>query len=301
MLDRHHLAIIRAVVEYGTLTKAAESLFLTQSALSHTIKKIEDQLGVALWYKEGRRLRLTQAGWRLHDTACRLLPQFEFAESELRAYAEGRKGNLRIGMECHPCYRWLLTIVNPFLQQWPEVDVDVKQQFQFQGISALINHEVDVLITPDPVHADGLTFRPVFAFEQKLVVSKKHPLAKQGIVTPEDLRDETLFSYPVPTERLDIFNQFLRPANVNVSKHKTIETSEIMLELVAAGRGVAALPGWLVEQQAAHMDVTCLQLSKNGIHKHIHVGIREQDGEQDYLCGFIELAAQSHAELSNGQ
>ncbi|MBV7433766.1 LysR family transcriptional regulator [Cardiobacteriaceae bacterium TAE3-ERU3] len=293
MLERHHLAIIRAVVEHGTLTKAAESLFLTQSALSHTIKKIEEQLGIALWHKEGRRLRLTQAGWRLHDVACRLLPQFEFAEDELRGFAEGRRGSLRIGMECHPCYRWLLTVVNPFLHDWPEVDVDVKQQFQFQGIAALINHEVDILITPDPVQKEGLIFSPVFAFEQKLVVSKDHPLAAKKMIEPDDLTDETLFSYPVPTERLDIFNQFLRPANASVAKHKTIETSEIMLELVAAGRGVAALPGWLVEQQAAHIEVTCLQLGKNGIHKHIHVGIREQDSEIDYLCGFIELAGKS--------
>lgn len=141
MLERHHLAVIRAVVEYGTLTRAAESLHLSQSALSHTIRKLEDALGTALWHKEGRELRLSQAGRFLHQLSLTVLPQFEHAEEQLRHYAGGRLGILRIGMECHPCYQWLLNVVSPYLAAWPRVDVDVKQQFQFKGIAALYNYE----------------------------------------------------------------------------------------------------------------------------------------------------------------
>ncbi|MFC2407278.1 MAG: LysR family transcriptional regulator, partial [Cardiobacterium sp.] len=86
MLERHHLNIIRAVIEHGTLTKAAESLYLSQSALSHTIKKLEEQLGAPLWHKEGRNLRLTQAGERLHRFARRVLPQFDHLEEQLGYY-----------------------------------------------------------------------------------------------------------------------------------------------------------------------------------------------------------------------
>ena len=162
MLERHHLNIIRAVVEHGTLTKAAETLFLSQSALSHTIKKLEEQLGAPLWNKDGRNLRLTQAGERLHRFAQNILPQFDHLEEQLGYYARGQSGLLRIGMECHPCYQWLLKIVAPYLEAWPRVDVDVKQQFQFKGAGALLAYEVDILITPDPVQTAGLHYLPVF-------------------------------------------------------------------------------------------------------------------------------------------
>ena len=228
MLERHHLNIIRAVIEHGTLTKAAESLYLSQSALSHTIKKLEEQLGAPLWHKEGRNLRLTQAGERLHRFARRVLPQFDHLEEQLGYYARGQSGLLRIGMECHPCYQWLLKTVAPYLQAWPRVDVDVKQQFQFKGASALLAYEVDVLITPDPVQSAGLHFLPVFPYEQVLVVARDHPLAAKSVAQPQDLAHETLLTYPVPVERLDIFQQFLLPAERSVAAHRTLETTEIL-------------------------------------------------------------------------
>src|SRR5690348_14809805 len=131
MLDRIHLVIIREVDRVGSLTKAAGTLSLTQSALSHAIKKMETRLGGPLWQRKGRKLHLTPAGGYLLSVANRLLPQLEHAEQVMSQFASGQRGNLRIGMECHPCYRWLLKVVSPYLQRWPEVDIDVKQKFQF--------------------------------------------------------------------------------------------------------------------------------------------------------------------------
>jgi DNA-binding transcriptional LysR family regulator len=118
-------------------------------------------LGTPVWAREGRQLRLTQAGQYLLGLANRLLPQFEYAEEVMRQYAEGGRGTLRIGMECHPCYQWLLKVVAPYLSRWQDVDVDVKQKFQFGGIGALLNDEIDLLVTPDPLYKTGLLFTPV--------------------------------------------------------------------------------------------------------------------------------------------
>lgn len=137
MIDRTHLAIVQQVDRLGTLTQAAEALFLTQSALSHAIKKLENQLGVKIWKKEGRTLRLTQAGYSILSLANRVLPQIEHTEQLMTQFSQGQRGTLRIGMECHPCYQWLLKVVSPYLNQWPHVDVDVKQKFQFGGMGAL--------------------------------------------------------------------------------------------------------------------------------------------------------------------
>ena len=290
MLERIHLAIVQQVDLLGSLTAAAEHLCLTQSALSHSVKKLEQQLGTDIWLREGRSLRLTQAGQYLLQVANRVLPQLALAETRIGQYAEGERGSLRIGMECHPCYQWLLKIVSPYLAEWPDVDVDVKQKFQFGGIGALFGYEIDLLVTPDPLYKPGLRFEPVFDYEQVLVVSRDHPLAKVAYVKPEQLTTEVLITYPVAIDRLDIYTQFLMPAGITPRRQKSIETTDIMLQMVASHRGVAALPRWLAQEYADRMPVVPLRLGKHGIAKQIFLGAREADFEIDYLQAFVELA-----------
>ena len=290
MLERIHLAIVREVAINGSLTAAASKLHLTQSALSHTMRKLEAQLGTDVWLREGRSLRPTKAGEYLLAVANRLLPQLDVAEERLGQYAQGQRGSLRIGMECHPCYRWLLKVVAPYLAAWPDVDVDVKQKFQFGGIGALFAFEIDLLVTPDPLFKPGLRFEPVFDYEQVLVVGARHPLAGVTYVKPAQLTGEVLITYPVAAERLDIYNQFLMPAGIVPKRHKTIETTDIMLQMVASGRGLAALPRWLVEEYADSLEIVPVRLGRRGIAKQIFLGARESDADVDYLKAFIDLA-----------
>lgn len=293
MLERVHLSIIQEVEKQGSLTAAAGVLCLTQSALSHAMKKLETHLGTQIWLREGRNLRLTQAGQYLLAVANRVLPQLDLAEERVRQFAKGERGTLRIGMECHPCYQWLLKVVSPYLASWPDVDVDVKQKFQFGGIGALFAYEIDILVTPDPVYKKDLRFEPVFDYEQVLVVSRDHSLATAAYVKPQQLAQEVLITYPVATDRLDIYNMFLSPAGIAPKRHKTIETTDIMLQMVASGRGVAALPRWLAVEYASKMGIVPIRLGARGIAKQIFLGARETDIDIDYLKAFIDLARQS--------
>jgi LysR family transcriptional regulator for metE and metH len=293
VLERMHLAIVREVDRQGSLTAAAEVLCVTQSALSHTMKKLEGQLGLDIWLREGRMLRLTQAGQYVLAVANRVLPQLALAEERLRQFAQGERGTLRIGMECHPCYRWLLKVVSPYLAAWPDVDVDVKQKVQFGGLGALFGYEIDLLVTPDPVYRPGLRFEPVFDYEQVLVVSQDHQLAGVSHVEPVQLMNEVLITYPVSTDRLDVYTQFLLPAGVTPKRQKTIETTDIMMQMVASGRGVAALPRWLVHEYATQVSVVPIRIGPSGIQKQIFVGVREVDADIDYVRAFVELARSS--------
>ncbi|NJA89442.1 LysR family transcriptional regulator [Rhodocyclus tenuis] len=292
MLERIHLSIIREVEKRGSLTAAADTLCLTQSALSHSMKKLEQQLGTDIWLREGRSLRLTQAGRYLLGVAERVLPQLKLAEERLQQFAAGERGTLRIGMECHPCYQWLLRVVAPYLAAWPDVDVDVKQKFQFGGIGALFAYEIDLLVTPDPLFKPGLHFEPVFDYEQVLVVNRSHRLAGADFVEAAQLSAEVLITYPVASERLDIFKLFLIPAGVAPRRHKTIETTDILLQMVASGRGVSALPRWLVEEYAGQLDIVPVRLGAQGIDKQIFLGARQSETDIDYLKAFIAQARQ---------
>lgn len=294
MIERIHLEILRAVEEHGSLTAASKKLHLTQSALSHSMRKLEEQLGVEVWLREGRTLRPTQAGEYLLAMANRFVPQLEHAEKRLRQFAQGERGTLRIGMECHPCYQWLLKVASPFLAAWPGVDMDVIQKFKFGGIGALFGYEIDMLVTPDPLYKTGLTFEPVFDYEQVLVVGDDHPLCRARYAKPEQLSGEVLITYPVPADRLDVFTRFLTPAGISPRRHKEIETTDIMLQMVASGRGVAALPRWLVEEYQPRFPVRPVRLGKGGVQKQIFLGIREADADIDYIRAFLEMA-RSHA------
>ncbi|UDG82687.1 LysR family transcriptional regulator [Candidatus Vallotia lariciata] len=294
MLERIHLAIVREVDRRGSLTAAAEVLCLTQSALSHTVKRMEQMLATTVWRREGRNLRLTQAGEYLLAVANRVLPQLEHAQARLSQYAQGARGTLRIGMECHPCYQWLLKIVSPYLAQWPDVHVDVKQKFQFGGVGALFVYDIDILVTPDPLRRAGIYFEPVFDYEQVLVVQRGHVLTRGTHVDPIQLTSEVLITYPVDIDRLDVYMQFLVPAGVRPKLHKTIETTDIIVQMVASGLGVAALPCWLVREYADKMPIDTVRLGRDGIAKQIFVGMREADIDTDYLSAFVALARHSH-------
>ncbi|GBR49735.1 LysR family transcriptional regulator [Neokomagataea thailandica] len=293
ILERNHLTIIQEVAREGSLTAAGARLNLTQPALSHAIRKIESQLDVKIWRREGRSLVLTQAGQWLLLLANRLLPQFSLAEERLQQFAKGERGTLRIGMECHPCYQWLLKVVSPYLERWPKVDVDVRQKFQFGGIGALLSNEIDLLVTPDPLYKPGLNFTPVFDYELVLVVGSDHPLRSADSISPEQLAEETLITYPVPSERLDIYTRFLQPAGIAPRQHKQIETTDIMLVMVAHGRGVAVLPRWLVDENASRFDLHPVRIGENGIAKQIFLGQRETDNDVTYLADFVRLAAEA--------
>ena len=286
MLDVHALAILREMDRTGSLTLAADNLCITQSAASHAIRRFEQRHGVKLWEREGHKLRLTLAGQYLLGLAQRVLPQLEHGASMLEDFARGRRGAIRVGMECHPCQDWLMRVVDPFLLQWPDVDLDVTTAFQFGGLTALLGHEIDILVTPDPVERAGLEFRPVFDYELVLAVAEGHPLARKDHVEPDDLASETLITYPVSRERLDIYTRFLVPANAQPRRHRTVETTDLMLRMVATGRAVSATPDWLLRRARGVKGVRI----GAGISKSIHLGHRP-DEATPYIDGFMDLAA----------
>lgn len=298
MLDCWHLAIVLAIHKSGTQAEAAVHLHVTQSALSHAVRKLEAHYGVKIWQKEGRALRLTQAGEYLLSVAERLLPQLNEAEAMLRGFATGQIGKLRIGMECHPCYEWLLNVVSPFLERWPQVDLDVIQQFRFNGLQALLNHQVDMVVTSDPLANPLFVNEAVFEYELVLVTGTQWPQADQPWVEPRDLATQVLLTFPVARERLDVFTQFLTPARVEPKKQHCVEATEIMLQLVAAGRGVCTIPSWLARKYQQHYALKTFRLGMEGVHKSLYVVVREREKDKDYLRDFIALARRPQGDLT---
>ncbi len=222
------------------------------------------------------------------------------ARSESEGVA-GLRGALRVGMECYPCQKWLTRITTAYLEQWPDVDFDVSTAFRFDGVTALRGYEIDLLITPDPTKQPEVQFIPVFDYELILAVHESHRLAKSEVVAPLDLAEEELIVFPVAADRLDVFTRFLLPAHCRPRRIRRAETTELMLQLVANGRGVCVLPDWIVREEGIALPIRTLKLGPAGLDKSIHVGFRRGDESTEYLRGFLQLAqVSSAAPLSNG-
>jgi len=293
MIEHSHLKIIQALHTNGTLTEAANALCLSQPALSHQIGYLEKKLGVKLWEREGRSLRLTQAGLLLLETAQQVLPVLAQAEKTLAAYGEGRQGILRIGVECYPCFEWLTGMIGQYMRQMPGIDVDIVQKFQFSGLEGLLNHHIDVLITPDLVRKNNIGYEILAEYQLVLLVASTHPLADIQQITPEDLSKETLLTFPVPLERLDILTHFLTPAHLEPEKLKPIESLEIMLQMTALNRGVCVLPEWLADIKNKDLNLKKIQIGDQGLFQKLYLAMREADKAIPYIREFIVVGRKS--------
>ncbi|MBL8563198.1 MAG: LysR family transcriptional regulator, partial [Gemmobacter sp.] len=207
--DIRHLRSIKAIQDCGGLARAADMLNMTQSALSHQVKAMEDQAGMELFVRRSKPMKLSAAGQRMLRVAERVLPEMEALEEEFRALLAGKTGRLHITLECHACFDWLFPVLQQFRHAWPDVDVDIRTSLAFDALPALDREEVDLVISSNPLTLPGITFTPLFDYHPTLVASSLNPLAQKPFVEAEDFRDQTLITYPVSRDRLDVFTELL--------------------------------------------------------------------------------------------
>jgi len=299
-IEFRHLRTIRAIHQVGGLARAAELLNITQSALSHQIKGLEDQAGVELFVRRSKPLRLSAAGQRLLRVAEKVLPEVEALEAEFGGLREGSAGRMHIAIECHACFEWLFPVLEQFRKSWGEVDVDIRPGLAFDALPALQKEEVDLVVSSDPEKLPGITFKPLFDYAPVFVASSQHPLAQKSFVEAADFRGETLITYPVDRSRLDVFTELLTPAKVEPRAIRQVELTAVILLLVASNRGVAVLPDWVVREARASRDYVTRPITDSGLTKRLYAAIREDDADKPYMAYLIRLAREIPVRLQRG-
>ena len=289
-IEFRHLRTIKAIHDSGSLANAAAQLNITQSALSHQIKGLEEQAGVELFVRRSRPLRLSAAGMRLLRAAERILPEVAALEGEFSALRAGKSGRLHIAIECHACFEWLFPVLESFRKLWPDVDVDIRPGLAFDALPALQKEEVDLVISSDPETMPGLTFTPLFDYAPVFVASAQHPLAARPWIEAEDFRGETLITYPVERARLDLFSQLLTPAKVEPAAVRQVELTAVILLLVASNRGVTVLPDWVVREVKYSSDYVTRPLTRAGLTRRLYAATRSDDLAKPYMADLIRLA-----------
>lgn len=296
-IEFRHLRSIKAIHEAGGLARAADILNITQSALSHQIKGLEEQCGVELFVRKSKPMKLSAAGMRLLRAANRILPEVEAIQEEFMGLRSGKSGRLHIAIECHACFEWLFPVLEQFRKLWPDVDVDIRPGLAFDALPALQKEEVDVVVSSDPEDLRDVIFEPLFDYHPIFVASKDNPLAQKPYIDAADFRGETLITYPVDRARLDIFNQLLTPAKVEPAAVRQAELTAVILLLVASNRGVAVLPDWVVREVKYNSDYVTRPLTKNGITRRLYAALREEDRQKPYMVDLLRLAEEEAHKL----
>lgn len=296
-IEFRHLRTIQAIHEAGGLARAAEQMNITQSALSHQVKGLEDQAGVELFVRRSKPLKLSPAGLRLLKLAQQVLPQLEAAQAEFMGLRAGSTGRMHIAIECHACFEWLFPVLEQFRKSWPDVDVDIRPGLAFDALPALLREEVDLVVSSDPEELAGVKFVELFDYNAVFVAASNHPLAKKDFVEASDFRAETLITYPVERTRLDVFSQLLIPAKVEPAAIRQVELTAVILLLVASNRGVAVLPDWVVREVKYSSDYVTRPLTKDGITRRLYAAVRQDDLDKPFMNQLLKLAGQEARKL----
>jgi len=296
-IEFRHLRTIKAIHEAGGLAKAADQLNITQSALSHQIKGLEDQAGVELFVRRSKPMKLSAAGMRLLRAAEKILPEIENLQAEFTGLRDGKSGRLHIAIECHACFEWLFPVLEAFRKTWPDVDVDIRPGLAFDALPALQKEEVDLVVSSDPEDLAGVSFTELFDYAPVFVASKDHPLAAKPFVEAQDFRGQTLITYPVERTRLDVFSQLLIPAKVEPAAVRQAELTAVILLLVASNRGVSVLPDWVVREVKYNSDYVTRPLTETGLTRTLFAATRSDDVSKPYMRDLIALARKEAARL----
>lgn len=288
MIEVRHFRSLVAIAESGKLATAAERVHVSQSALSHQIKAIEAHYDMPLFDRTRQGLRFTPAGERLLALAREALAAISAAERDLLRLKGDTRGELRVVLECHTCFDWLMPVMDEFRRRWPEVEVDLVAGFHADPLALLNNGKADMVIGSKPPVKRGLTVAPLFRFEILAVMANEHRLRSKRRIEAQDLAGETLITYPVPEQRIDLIREVLEPAGIRLQR-RTAELTVAVLQLVSSRRGVAALPNWGVKNYVDHDYVLAKRIGTKGLWSELYATVPAAIADRPYVDDFVSI------------
>jgi LysR family transcriptional regulator for metE and metH len=257
--------------------------------LSYQLKALEEHYGASLFERKSSPVSFGAPGQRLLRLADAVLPQIDEAERDVSRLVSGAAGTLRIAVECHTCFDWLMPAMDAFRARWPEVELDIVSGFQADPVGLLYQDRAELAIVSEVQESEsGVLFHPLFSFEIVALWPTGHPLLGKPWLDAADFAEQTLITYPVPDEMLDLVRRVLQPAGI-APPRRTSELTVAMLQLVASGRGVAALPLWAVKSYLDRGYVASQRIGEHGLTGRLYAATPQRLADRPYLNDFVRV------------
>ena len=291
-LDIRHLRLVAGIADAGSMTKAAARLHLTQSALSHQLRDIESRFNTPFFLRVGKKMVLTPAGQRVLDSARRVLDDLNRAEEEIRSLAQRRDGVIRVATECNTGYHWLPPLLAAFNRRHPRVTIHVMPDTTDKPVEALVEGRLDLAILTSEISDRRLRLRPLFNDEMVAIVSRTHPLAARGWLSPGELAAEPLLLYSSAPEESFLLRRVLAPAGLVPAHVSFIMLTEAMTEMAKAQLGIGILPRWSAQAAIASRGVVALSITRRGVGRRWTAATLKAQRQPVWLTDFIDLIAE---------
>ena len=287
-IDVGDLQLVQAIAEDGTVTGAGATLHLTQSALSHRLKDLEDRLAVSLFLRRPGRMVITSAGERLLASARLVLGELKRAQRELSESKNGLNGLIRVSTGCYTCYRWLPLIMSCFQAKFPRIEVRIDEGSTCQAIQSLVSGRIDIAVVSDVPEGEMFRSSPLFDDELIFVLSPRHRLAARRFLRATDLAEETVIVYP-PRETSTLVRRVLTPAGIRPAGILELPLTEAILEMAASGLGIGFVAEWAAKPHLESRRVIARRLARGGYHRTWSAVVLADQRLPEYFGAFIEM------------
>ncbi|MBS7563461.1 LysR family transcriptional regulator [Mucilaginibacter sp. Bleaf8] len=258
----HHFRLVDTIFKEGTLTKAAASLHLTQSALSHQLKELESALEVEVFHRQGKRLHLSEEGFRFLKSAERILNEIKSLEEDIHNFKNGKTGKLNISMQCYTAYHWLPGIIKHFKTQWPDVNIEIVSDATRRPLEYLLRGDLDIAIVRTQMVNNKIIYEPIFDDRITIVVPDDHPFARKSNIQVTDFENQELILplYDPSYQDTPVFESLLQVHQVKLKNMHRIHYTDAVIEMVKAGLGVTVMADWIVKPYLNGSNLVALPL-----------------------------------------
>jgi LysR family transcriptional regulator for metE and metH len=289
VLESPHLRLIAEVARSESVTRAADRLNVTQSAVSHQLRDLEDRLGTALFVRSGRRMLPTPAGRLIASAAADVLPAIGRVEAQVEQLARHAAGELRVCTHCYTGYSWLPALVEGLRRRYPGFALQIAPEYTLDPIAALLDAKLDLAIMNDPTDDRRLRHRELFDDEHVAVVPATHRWAARSFVRPDEIASEPLYLYSRSIENSFIMRHVLRPLGLAPAHVTYLQLPEGILEMVRAGMGATVLPRWSIVSALAAGGLRAIRITRRGVFRRWYAVTLSDVTPTPFMEAFIEL------------
>jgi LysR family transcriptional regulator, low CO2-responsive transcriptional regulator len=277
LIESRQIRAFVAVARRGNFTQGAKDVFLTQSAVSHAIKSLEQELGCHLFQRVGRSAVLTHAGERLLAHCEEILHKMQDARMDLSQLPDLGRPVLRIGAPMTICQHILPGVLRKVQQEYPQCGLRVETGDNPQLLAQLLSGKIDVAVMVDPERRPDLVFEPLFGDELRFVMLPTHPWAGASEITDTSIAEATLILPNKATRTHQLVTAYFRTARVAVDRCIELGSVESIKELVKNGLGIGVVAEWPIRAELARGELVTRPLGDRPLHRQWHaVSLRER-------------------------
>lgn len=286
-MELKYFRLIKTIAEEGSIANSSERLFLTQSALSHQLRDLEERLGYKVFIRARNKWVLTNEGNELYKLANKLFNSIEESFNAIQHIKEGSIGSIKLSAECQSFFHSIPGFIQKMGILYPEISIDLSLGTKHQTISQILSDEIDIAILTSKPSAEALTNIKVFEDEIFAVMHSENKLNSLDYLEASHFSDMHLLINSFPLESVSVYEHFLKPNRINPKKISAFPFTEISLSMIEANMGILCVPKWQLKSFKLSEDIIFKRISENGLKRNHYLIVKTANRNKKYIHDFI--------------